>query len=147
MTATSLGARSWLTGASGIAIIVLWILAVRAMTPMRLTLLTGPEGTTSFTDGQPYKSLLEKRGLWIDLVPTAGPYENLQRLIEDDTAQATFIEVGLEKFLDDPATAENLAVTPSFQLLIDPALNPDEDRIWIFGFRARITLWPDTSMD
>jgi porin len=36
--------------------------------------------------------------------------------------------------------AENLAVTPSFQLLIDPALNPDEDRIWIFGFRARITL-------
>ena len=36
--------------------------------------------------------------------------------------------------------SQNLAITPSTQLLIDPALNPDEDRIWVLGIRARLTL-------
>ncbi len=36
--------------------------------------------------------------------------------------------------------AQNLAITPSVQLLIDPALNPDEDYVWIGGLRARLTL-------
>ena len=31
-----------------------------------------------------------------------------------------------------------LAITPDVQLLIDPALNPDEDSIWVFGLRARL---------
>jgi porin len=35
--------------------------------------------------------------------------------------------------------AQNLAVTPSVQLLVDPALNPDEDTIGIFGMRVRFT--------
>jgi porin len=50
--------------------------------------------------------------------------------------------------LDDQYTAEvyyrwqatrALAITPGVQLLIDPALNPDEDAIWIFGLRGRLT--------
>jgi porin len=36
--------------------------------------------------------------------------------------------------------AQNLAITPSVQLVIDPALNEDEDQIWIYGMRARLTL-------
>ncbi len=36
--------------------------------------------------------------------------------------------------------AQNFAITPSVQLLVDPALNPDEDQIWIFSLRARLTL-------
>ena len=36
--------------------------------------------------------------------------------------------------------AQNLAITPSVQLIADPALNPDEDFIWILGLRARLTL-------
>ena len=49
--------------------------------------------------------------------------------------------------LDDQYTAEIyyrfqllkvLTITPDVQLLINPALNPEEDRIWIFGLRARI---------
>ena len=36
--------------------------------------------------------------------------------------------------------AQNLAITPNVQLLIDPALNPDEDHIWIGGIRIRLTL-------
>jgi porin len=34
--------------------------------------------------------------------------------------------------------AQNLAITPDVQLIIDPALNPDEDVLWIFGLRARL---------
>lgn len=36
--------------------------------------------------------------------------------------------------------SQNLALTPSVQWLIDPALNPDDDQILIFGLRARFTL-------
>lgn len=34
--------------------------------------------------------------------------------------------------------AQNLAITPSIQWLIDPALNPDENMITVFGLRARM---------
>jgi porin len=49
--------------------------------------------------------------------------------------------------LDDQYTAElfyrlpltqNLAITPDVQLIIDPALNLDENRIWVFGLWARL---------
>jgi len=33
-----------------------------------------------------------------------------------------------------------LAVTPSIQYIRDPALNPDEDNLWVFGLRMRIVL-------
>jgi porin len=36
--------------------------------------------------------------------------------------------------------AKNLAITPDVQLLIDPVLNPEEDLIFVFGLRARLTL-------
>ena len=36
--------------------------------------------------------------------------------------------------------AENLTITPSLQLLIDPALNPDENRVWVGSVRIRVTL-------
>jgi len=36
--------------------------------------------------------------------------------------------------------SQNFAITPSVQLLIDPALNPTEDKIWVFGLRARLSL-------
>ena len=36
--------------------------------------------------------------------------------------------------------AQNLALTPSLQWLVDPALNTDKDQIWIFGLRMRVTL-------
>ncbi len=34
--------------------------------------------------------------------------------------------------------AQNLAITPDVQLIINPALNPAEDVIWVFGLRARL---------
>ena len=49
--------------------------------------------------------------------------------------------------LDDQFTGEifyrlqvvdKFALTPSIQLLVDPALNPDENAIAVFGLRARV---------
>jgi porin len=49
--------------------------------------------------------------------------------------------------LDDQFTFETyyrlqvtkeLAITPDVQLLIEPALNPEEDKLWVFGLRARL---------
>jgi porin len=36
--------------------------------------------------------------------------------------------------------AQNLALTPSLQWLVDPALNPEEDQIFVWGLRMRLTL-------
>jgi porin len=36
--------------------------------------------------------------------------------------------------------SQNLAITPSMQLLKDPALNPDEDMIWVWSLRIRLTM-------
>jgi len=36
--------------------------------------------------------------------------------------------------------SENLALTPSLQLLVDPALNPNDDQVWVYGLRVRLTL-------
>jgi len=36
--------------------------------------------------------------------------------------------------------AQNLAITQSIQLLINPALNPDKGTLWVSGIRARFTL-------
>jgi porin len=35
--------------------------------------------------------------------------------------------------------AQNFTISPGVQLLVDPALNPDEDQIWIAGLRTRLT--------
>ncbi len=36
--------------------------------------------------------------------------------------------------------SKGIAITPSVQLLKDPALNPTEDTIWVWGIRFRLTL-------
>jgi len=36
--------------------------------------------------------------------------------------------------------SQNFAVTPMLQWLVDPALNPDEDQIWIAGLRMRFSI-------
>ena len=35
---------------------------------------------------------------------------------------------------------KEIAITPDVQLLINPALNPEKDTIWVFGLRARLAL-------
>jgi porin len=45
----------------------------------------------------------------------------------------------LEAFYRFQLTDE-LAITPDLQLLIDPALTPDADVVWVFGLRGRLAL-------
>ncbi|MFC1832127.1 carbohydrate porin [Thermodesulfobacteriota bacterium] len=35
---------------------------------------------------------------------------------------------------------KELAITPSIQYIKDPALNPEEDRLWAYGLRLRVVL-------
>jgi len=35
--------------------------------------------------------------------------------------------------------AQNFAITPSVQLLLDPALNDEEDQVWVYSLRMRLT--------
>jgi porin len=34
---------------------------------------------------------------------------------------------------------QHTAITPNVQLLVNPALNPQEDQIWVIGLRALIS--------
>lgn len=34
--------------------------------------------------------------------------------------------------------SQGFAITPSLQLLIDPALNPVDDEVWVLGLRMRL---------
>ena len=36
--------------------------------------------------------------------------------------------------------AQNLQLTPSIQMLFDPALNPEDDFVWAYGLRLRLSL-------
>ena len=51
--------------------------------------------------------------------------------LKEQTTMETFLKIQL---------AQNIAITPSFQLLINPALNSQSDRIEVVGLRFRITL-------
>ena len=51
--------------------------------------------------------------------------------LSDQTTMEMFLKMQL---------AQNIAFTPSFQLLINPALNPQQDHIQIYGLRFRVTL-------
>ena len=35
--------------------------------------------------------------------------------------------------------AQNFEITPSVQFLLNPALNPDDDSLFVFGLRMRLT--------
>jgi porin len=76
-------------------------------------------------------------------------------LIKDFTARSDSIGVAVnwgeppDNNLRDQITIEtywryqfapNLFFMPSVQLLIDPALNPNEDEVWVFGMRFRLTI-------
>ena len=48
-------------------------------------------------------------------------------------------QYGFELFYRLQVTRE-IAVTPDIQFLINPALNPNEDNIWVVALRARIAI-------
>ncbi len=57
--------------------------------------------------------------------------EPVKQQLPDQTTMEMFLKIQL---------AQNIALTPSFQLLINPALNPRQDSIQIYSLRLRVTL-------
>ncbi len=57
--------------------------------------------------------------------------EPADQQLSDQATMETFLKIQL---------AQNIAITPSFQLLINPALNPQQDHIQVVGLRLRLTL-------
>lgn len=72
-----------------------------------------------------WKAYLDVFGLAVNY---AEPFDERLR---DQTTIETFLKIKL---------AQNMAVTPSFQWLINPAINPQHDHIEIIGLRFRVTL-------
>jgi porin len=69
---------------------------------------------------------------YLDVFGFAANYsEPVDEKLREQTTMETFIKIKL---------AQNIAITPSFQWLINPALNQKQDDIKIFGLRVRITL-------
>jgi len=57
--------------------------------------------------------------------------EPVNQQLRNQTTMETFLKIQL---------AQNIAFTPSFQLLVNPALNSQQDHIQIVGLRFRVTL-------
>ncbi len=72
-----------------------------------------------------WKAYFDVFGLAVDYSEPDDP------LLRDQTTIETFLKIQL---------AQNVAVTPSFQLLINPALNSQHDHVEIVGLRLRLTL-------
>lgn len=72
-----------------------------------------------------WKAYLDVFGLAVNY---SEPFDDRLR---EQTTMETFLKIKL---------AQNMAVTPSFQWLINPAINPQHDHIEIIGLRFRVTL-------
>ncbi len=69
---------------------------------------------------------------YFDVFGIAANYsEPVDQKLSNQTTVETFLKIQL---------AQNIAITPSFQLLINPALNSQQDTIQIYGLRLRVTL-------
>ena len=72
-----------------------------------------------------WKAYFDVFGLAVDYSEPDDP------LLRDQTTMEAFLKIQF---------AQNIAITPSFQLLINPALNSQQDHIEIVGLRLRVTL-------
>ena len=73
--------------------------------------------------------------LWKAYLDVFGLAVNYSEPFDDRLREQTTMEAFLKIKL-----AQNMAVTPSFQWLINPAINPQHDHIEIIGLRFRVTL-------
>jgi porin len=115
--------------AQGIAIAANWIFADRWMPFARLGISKGsaPIYNESFTLG-----LIHKFQTRSDLVGISANYGSPP---DNSLRNQTTIEA-FWRF----QFSQGLAITPSVQLLLDPALNSDSDSVWVWGLRFRLHL-------
>lgn len=86
------------------AIIVVFLIA-NPPPPKTITMATGADGGTYSEYGERYKAFFAKRGITLNLVPTKGAQENVDLLLDPNSAiDVAFMQSGLV----DPLKAENL---------------------------------------
>ena len=105
-----------------------WTFDDRFMPFFRLGVSKGaaPIYSESFTLGMIYKFLYRS-----DLVGFAVNHGSLpDETLRDQTTVEAFWRFQF---------SQNFAITPSLQVLIDPALNPVDDRVYVLGMRLRLT--------
>ncbi len=73
--------------------------------------------------------------IWKAYFDVFGLAANYSEPVDEALSNQTAVEVFLKIQL-----AQNIAITPSLQLLINPSLNPMNDDIQIYGLRLRVTL-------
>src|SRR5581483_6839678 len=77
--------------------LLLWFFdSLHPLPPRSLTMATGPAGSAFETFGKRYKILLAKQGITLNLVPTQGALDNLQKLKDPKSGiQVGFVMGGL----------------------------------------------------
>jgi len=90
-------------------ILIVWLVsALHPLPPRRITLATGPEGSSYAYYGKRYKILLAKQGIEVDLKATNGGLDNLKLLRDPNSGvQAGFVEGGVATE-DDCAALDSL---------------------------------------
>ncbi len=59
----------------------------------------------------------------------------------DDPADRTLDEQNTFEYFYRVQLSKSFAITPSVQVLINPALNPNDNAVTIFGVRGWLTFW------
>jgi TRAP-type uncharacterized transport system substrate-binding protein len=96
--------RRALVGAAVVLTVALVVISVRYIDPFppqRIRLATGQAGGTHDAFGREYQRRLGREGLRVDLQPTAGSLENLQRLLAGQVDMA-FVQGGTYPMVSDP---------------------------------------------
>lgn len=91
--------------ATGIALVaVIWLVSLlHPLPPRRITMATGPDGSSYAYFGKRYKILLAKQGIEVDLRNTAGGVENLNLLRDPHSGvQVGLVEGGVASDTDSP---------------------------------------------
>jgi TRAP-type uncharacterized transport system substrate-binding protein len=74
--------------------------------PRTLTITTGPAGSSFQRNAERYKALVEREGVTLNIVPSGGAQENLQRLLDPKSGvDIGFVQMGLA----NERTADNTA--------------------------------------
>jgi TRAP-type uncharacterized transport system substrate-binding protein len=83
---------------------VVWLITLlHPLPPRRITMATGPDGSSYAYYGKRYKILLAKEGIDVELKPTAGGLENLKLLRDPNSGvQLGFVEGGVASDTDSP---------------------------------------------
>jgi len=94
--------------AAVLAVVALWMIidTLRPMPPRTVTMVTGPEGGAYHEFGKRYRNVLARAGIELQLVPTGGALENLDKLNDPNSGVSVgILQGGIANGKDVPELA------------------------------------------